>query len=104
MNFHSQRKEKKGMCHIHIVAFPISLPHTQLEGMGGRLVLLLKHVMLIIINPRCACAARVTVIVLSVCLSVCPDEISDYRLRGGLWAIPTASVPQGLENLMWRFY
>ena len=34
----------------------------------------------------------------SVCLSVCPDEISDYRLRGGLWAIPTASVPQGLEN------
>ena len=39
MNFHSQQKEKKGMCHI--VASPTSLAHTQLEGMGGRLVLLL---------------------------------------------------------------
>ena len=37
-----------------------------------------------IINPRRACAARVTVVVLCVCLSVCPRLFSDYRLRGGL--------------------
>ena len=40
------------------------------------------------INPRRACAAGVTVVVLweclSVCLSVCPLLFSDYRLRGGL--------------------
>ena len=29
-----------------------------------------------LINPRRACAARVTVVVLSVCLSVCPREFS----------------------------
>ena len=37
-----------------------------------------------VINPRRACAARVTVVVLCVCLSVCPRLFSDYRLRGGL--------------------
>ena len=53
----------------------------------------------LVINPRRACAARVTVVV----LSVCPDEISDYRLRGGSWAIPTDSVLQGQEKKTWRF-
>ena len=38
----------------------------------------------IIINPRRACAARVTVVVLCVYLFVCPRLFSDYRLRGGL--------------------
>ena len=40
----------------------------------------------IVINPRRACAARVTVVVLcvSVCLSVCHPLFSHYRLRGGL--------------------
>ena len=39
-----------------------------------------------VINPRRACAARVTVVVLCTrtCLSVCPRLFSDYRLRGGL--------------------
>ena len=41
-----------------------------------------------IINPRRACAARVTVVglcvCLSVCLSVCRRLFSHYRLRGGL--------------------
>ena len=37
-----------------------------------------------IINPRRACAARVTVVVLCVCLSVCLQLFSDYRLLGGL--------------------
>ena len=36
------------------------------------------------INPRRACAARVTVVVLCVCVSVCLRLFSDYRLRGGL--------------------
>ena len=46
------------------------------------------HNTTLIINPRRACAARVTVVVLCVCLSVClfvcPRLFSDYRLRGGL--------------------
>ena len=37
-----------------------------------------------VINPRRACTARVTVVVLCVCLSVCLRLFSDYRLRGGL--------------------
>ena len=32
-------------------------------------------------------------------MSVCLRLFSDYRLRGGLRAIPTASVLQGQENL-----
>ena len=39
---------------------------------------------LTIANPRRACAARVTVVVLCVCLSVYPRLFSDYRLQGGL--------------------
>ena len=45
---------------------------------NGRLVLALA-----VINPRRACAARVTVVVLSVRLSV-HILFSDYRLRDGL--------------------
>ena len=41
-----------------------------------------------VINPRRTCAARVTVVVLCVCLSVCQFVcqrlFSHYRLRGGL--------------------
>ena len=58
-----------------------------------------------VINPRRACAARVTVVGLcvcvcvcvSVCLSVCLSVplICDPRLQGGQTAIPTASVLRG---------
>ena len=41
-----------------------------------------------VINPRRACAARVTV--LGLCVCVCLRLFSHYRQRGGLWAIPTA--------------
>ena len=34
----------------------------------------------------------------SVCLSVCLRLFSDYRLRGGLCAMPTSSVLQGHEK------
>ena len=37
-----------------------------------------------VVNPRRACAVRVTVVVLCVCLSVCQYLFSHYRLRGGL--------------------
>ena len=41
-----------------------------------------------VINPRCACTARVTVVILSVCLCVCVSVclclFSNYRLRDGL--------------------
>ena len=36
------------------------------------------------INPRRACAARVTVVVLCVCVFVCPRLFSHYMLLGGL--------------------
>ena len=54
-----------------------------------------------VINPRRACAARVTVVVLSARLSVCLSVhilFSYYRLRDGLLAIPTASVLQEIEK------
>ena len=38
----------------------------------------------VIINPRRACAARITVVVLCVCPSVCLRLFSHYRLLGGL--------------------
>ena len=49
-----------------------------------------------IINPRCTCAARVTVVALSVC--VCRLLFWHYRLRGGLLAIPAASELRSLKN------
>ena len=50
-----------------------------------------------IINPRRACAARITVVVLCVCLSVC--------LSATILAlpIPTASVLQGPEKQRGEF-
>ena len=51
-----------------------------------------------IINPRCACAARVTVVGLSVCLSVCRRLFWHYRLLGGLLAIPASSELCEPEN------
>ena len=41
--------------------------------------------------PRRACAARVTVVGLSVCVCVCVRLFWHYRLRGGLLAAPAAS-------------
>ena len=38
-----------------------------------------------------ACAARVTVLGLCVCQSVCQQLFWHYKLRGGQWAIPTAT-------------
>ena len=59
----------------------------------------------LIINPRRACAARVTVLVLSfcpsvrpsVCLSVCYHVFCHYAQQGGQKAIPTGSVPHWLD-------
>ena len=51
-----------------------------------------------IINSRRACAARVTVLGLSVCLSVCRRLFWHYRLRGGLLAIPAARELREPEN------
>ena len=47
----------------------------------------------ILINPRRACAARVTVVILSVCLSVRTKSRTT-----GYEAISTASVLQGQEK------
>lgn len=46
-------------------------------------------------DPSCTYVARVTVVGLCVCLSVCRRLFSHYRHCG---AIPTASVLQGHEN------
>ena len=44
-----------------------------------------------VINPRRTCAARVAVVVLSLCVSACRCLFCHYRLRGSLSAIPTAA-------------
>ena len=44
-------------------------------GMTGIEHFRLAMVSFFIINPRRACAARVTVVVLSVCLYVCPNTL-----------------------------
>jgi len=53
----------------------------------------------LIFNPRRACAARVTVLGLCVCVSVCLQLFSPYRDQAGSSAIPTAVAQQGLEKL-----
>ena len=45
---------------------------------------IIKRLVLLLINPRRACAARVTVVVLCVRPSICPGLFSHYGLRGGL--------------------
>ena len=52
-----------------------------------------------IINPRRACAARVTVLGLCVCLHL----FSPYRDQAGSSAIPTALAQQGLEKVCGDF-
>ena len=39
------------------------------------LILLIPTPLVSVINPRCACAARVTVVVFFVCVFVCPIDI-----------------------------
>ena len=51
-----------------------------------------------LVNPRRACAARVTVLGLSsVRLSVCLSFSATTRNKGGQKAIPTGSVPHWLD-------
>ena len=54
-----------------------------------------------LINPRRACAARVSVLGLSFCLSVrpfvCLSVFCHYAQQGGQKAIPTGSVPHWLD-------
>ena len=66
---------------------------------------------MLVVNPRRACAASVTVLGLCVCLCVCVSVcvcvcvcvclhlFSPYRDQAGSSAIPTALAQQGLENL-----
>ena len=51
-----------------------------------------------VVNPRRACAARVTVLGPSVCQSVCPRLFSHCRQRRGIRAIPTAPAQQAIQN------
>ena len=65
----------------------ISLPYSWVRSRSP-IMLSIHYSYRCFINPRRACAARVTVVVLCVCPSVClfvyPRLFSDYRLRGGL--------------------
>jgi len=56
-----------------------------------------------ITNPRHTCTARVTVLGLCVCVSVCLQLFSPYRDHAGSSAIPTALAQQGLEKLCGDF-
>ena len=63
-------------------------------------VVLAGVVLAVVVNPRRACAARITVLGLcvcvSVCLSVCYHVFCRYAQRDGQKAIPTGSVPHWL--------
>ena len=65
-----------------------------LEFLQGKL--LHDHLLAHIINPRRACAARVTVCH-SVFLSVCYHVFCHYAQQGGQKTIPTGSVPHWLD-------
>ena len=54
-------------------------------------------VLKVFINPRRACAARVTVLGLSFRLSVCYHAFCHYAQQGGQKVIPTGSVPHWLD-------
>ena len=56
-----------------------------------------------VINPRRACAARVTVLGLCFHVSVCLREIWHYRDQAGIWVIRRASVRQAHENICVAF-
>jgi len=56
-----------------------------------------------LINPQRACAARVTVLGLCVCVRVCLHLFSPYRDQAGSSVIPTALAQQGLEKLCGDF-
>ena len=61
--------------------------------------------LLYLVNPQCACRARVIVLGLSfchsvspfICLSVCYHVFLHYAQQGGRKAIPTGSVPHLLD-------
>jgi len=65
----------------------------------------------LVFNPRRACAARVTVLGLCVCVSVCVSVcvcvclhlFSSYRDQAGSSARPMALVQQGLKKLCGDF-
>ena len=51
-----------------------------------------------LINPRRACAARVIVVVLSVCLSVCPRAISLHEPSPAPQTMPRIQRPRKVEK------
>ena len=72
-----------------------------------RITKYIMHVNAGIINPRRACAARVTIVVLRVCLSVCLQLFSHYRLQGGYEQLQCykgmkTNVGILLKRLHWR--
>ena len=56
-----------------------------------------------IINPRRACAARVTVVVLSVCLSVCAHSILGLQATRRLMSDTNSFSATRERKIMWRF-
>ena len=58
----------------------------------------------VIINPRCACAARVTVVVLCVCLSVClSTTILGLQATRRLMSDTNIFSATRVRNTNWRF-
>ena len=85
-------KTRKPLCKLHLrsKSFCKSFP--------------LYKLVVVVINPRRTCAARVTVLGLCVCLCVvCLHLFSSYKDQAGSSAIPTALAQQGLEKLCGDF-
>ena len=58
----------------------------------------------VIVNPRCACAARVTVLALCVCVSVCVSPlILALQAANRLMSNTNGSSTTSARKIMWRF-
>ena len=63
----------------------------------------LQKITILVINPRCACTARVTVLGLSVRLSVCYHVFFHHAQQTGKKTTPTGSALHWLHFLMTIF-
>ena len=96
----AQRNGEKRMCSpIYLLMLPVCEKLALLTGIhrAGPYSIASCGAVSCLINPRRACAARVTVLILSVSQCVYSRLFSHCRQRSGIRAIPTAPAQQAIE-------
>ena len=73
------------------------------ENLDGTQLMMPSTAVYNIINPRRACAARVTVVVLSVCLSVCASSRTTGYEAANEWYQRVVNNEK-MDKLTWRFF